>query len=171
MSDGAHLGVSASRALRTILGGEPSPTEDEGFTPAQMRAWLEEPHREIVYPDGPLGVQRTPEQEVAGAAGYEESARQAAKAMLAYLDAHPEHRELPLDDEIDLDRWRVRNYKGKPRVIRKGVYTLMKADGVSLEKLGLSGFQAGWAFNAARYALGEPPAPNPALLTIGERPA
>lgn len=29
MADGAHLGVSASRALKTILGGEPSPTEDE----------------------------------------------------------------------------------------------------------------------------------------------
>ena len=36
MSDGAHQGVGAERALGTILGGEDQPHEEEKKTPAQV---------------------------------------------------------------------------------------------------------------------------------------
>lgn len=38
MSDGAHQGIGAERALKTILGGEPQPTEEERETVEEMRA-------------------------------------------------------------------------------------------------------------------------------------
>lgn len=40
MSDGANLGISATRALKTILGGEPSPTKEEGKSKEQLIADL-----------------------------------------------------------------------------------------------------------------------------------
>jgi hypothetical protein len=40
----------------------------------------------------------------------------------------------------------------------------MKDEGVDLGALGLTGFQWGWAVNAARYALSELPVANPAIL-------
>lgn len=38
MSDGAHLGVKADRALETILGGKEEPPSDERMSREQMRA-------------------------------------------------------------------------------------------------------------------------------------
>ena len=32
MSDGAHVGVTADRAIRTIIGGEPQPSDEETMT-------------------------------------------------------------------------------------------------------------------------------------------
>lgn len=46
------------------------------------------------------------------------------------------------------------------------VYDAMKADGVPLQELGLTGFQWGWAFNAARAVMSLPPVPNPAIVTV-----
>jgi len=40
MADGAHLGVSAERALATILGGEPSPTKDECMSDEEFAEWI-----------------------------------------------------------------------------------------------------------------------------------
>lgn len=40
MTDGAHLGISASRALNTILGGASSPTEEERKSQEDFAAWV-----------------------------------------------------------------------------------------------------------------------------------
>ena len=40
MMDGAHLGVTAEWALATILGGEPSPAEDERMTDGEFAEWV-----------------------------------------------------------------------------------------------------------------------------------
>lgn len=40
MSDGANLGISATRALKTIIGGEPAPTKEEGKSKEQLIADL-----------------------------------------------------------------------------------------------------------------------------------
>lgn len=40
MSDGAHLGVTAHRALDTTLGDMPSPEPKEGMSPEQMRKYI-----------------------------------------------------------------------------------------------------------------------------------
>src|SRR5512134_4119163 len=41
MSDGANMGISAIRALGTILGSEDQPTEEEINTPQEVRARIE----------------------------------------------------------------------------------------------------------------------------------
>jgi hypothetical protein len=46
------------------------------------------------------------------------------------------------------------------------LYETMKEAGVSFEELGLTGFQWGWAVNAARRCVELPPIPNPAILVI-----
>lgn len=77
MADGAHMGVSASRAVATIIGGEPAPTADEGRNPVQMREWLES------CPDYTEADYATLED------GYGECARWFAKRMLAAVLADP----------------------------------------------------------------------------------
>jgi len=130
-ADGAHLGVSAERALKTILGGEPEPTKDEQMDADTFRQWL-------------LSADR--------ADTYEESARLCARYLLEYLTAHPEDMQLPLNATL----------------LSEGVWDRAAVAMPDLEELGheLTGFQAGWAFNAARRCLELPPAPNPALLEV-----
>lgn len=41
MNDGAHMGIKASRALDTIIGGKEQPTEEEKATPKGVRARIE----------------------------------------------------------------------------------------------------------------------------------
>ena len=55
---------------------------------------------------------------------------------------------------------------GPVPVKERGLYDVMKDEGVDLATLGLTGFMWGWAVNAARYALNELPVPNPAILEI-----
>lgn len=158
MTDGAHAGITAGRALGTILGGDPSPTKDEGMTPAQMRAYLES------------GT---------GEDAYSESARRLGQAALALCDAHPEidWATVPVSDDLEFpdgvgdgtdwdQRWKNRIVKTEgfdtlwKRLDPEGYRRLMDEEGPT-------GFQFGWGTNAARYALGLPPTPNPALLTVG----
>jgi hypothetical protein len=154
MSDGAHLGVSAERALKTILGGEPEPTEDEQMDADTFRQWLVSADR---------------------ADTYEECARLCARYLLEYLTAHPEDMQLPLDATYDFER--AHRELGDTPLTTEALDQFRLSDGVwdratvaipELEALGhdLTGFQAGWAFNAARRCLELPPAPNPALITV-----
>lgn len=46
-------------------------------------------------------------------------------------------------------------------------YDAMKAAGHDLGALGLTGFQWGWALNAARRCVELPPLPNPAIMDLG----
>lgn len=142
MTDGAHLGIGAGRALDTILGGKPSPKPDEGMTSEEMRANLEAAH---------------------DASSYEGSANVAAKRILAFLDAHPEFDRVPSEGQYD---WTDREKYEGFHIVYPGMSELMSLAGVTFDDLGLSGFQYGWAVNAAKYARNAPPSPNPALLEI-----
>jgi hypothetical protein len=150
--DGAHLGVDASRAISTILGGEPSPAEEEGRTPEQMRAYLEQPNQ-------------TPD-EGDGDAWYAETARQIGRTILAFLDAHPEYRDLPADDTWEFPPHATSPDQG--RVTALGITGRLKEAGIDPdpEDYGITGFQFGWGCNAAKYALGAPPVQNPAILVL-----
>ena len=153
-ADGAHLGVSAERAIETILGGKPSPSADEQMDADTFRTWIK------TCPDN--------------VTGYGETARLAARYMLDYLTAHPEDMQLPLDREIDWERLQAEHGDAYPEgwydTYQKtpGLYDRMKVAGWPIDDLDLTGFMAGWAFNAARRCLEVPPAPNPALRTIGK---
>lgn len=153
--DGADLGVSADRALETILGGAPQP--ERRRTPDEMRA-------EILACEGP--------------SDYDGTSRWVARLILEAIAAEPELTTAPCETVYD---WDV--IKADPRyanatgsegvevmseyVVSRSLYDLLKDRGVPLAELGLTGFMWGWAFNAARYCLGLPPEPNPAIVTLG----
>lgn len=137
MSDGAHIGIGAERAIGTILGGEAQPTKDERRSPDQMRDWL-------------LAATLN------DATTYDGAARYASKLVLKYLSADPDRLSLPVENVYD-DQYNV---------VTPGLYDRMKRDGIPIDDLGLTGFMWGWAVNAARYSLTAPPVPNPAILTI-----
>lgn len=132
-TDGAHLGVNAERALDTILGGKPSPAEDEQMDAETFRTWIKTADRED---------------------SYGETARLCARYLLEYLTAHPEDVTLPLDQWL-------------PYRTSEGVWDKAMAENPRLKEMDLTGFMVGWAFNAARRCIELPPAPNPALMTIG----
>lgn len=152
-ADGAHLGVDAERALKTILGGEPSPGQDEQMDAETFRTWIKTADRED---------------------SYGEAARLAARYLLEYLTAHPEDMRLPLDDVHDWNRMRAElgdRFTSPDELLRyrtqEGLFDKAAAEYPALKNMDLTGFMVGWAFNAARRCLEIPPAPNGALFTIG----
>ena len=151
-SDGAHLGVKADRAMQTIVGGDPEPAEEERMTAAQMAEWI----RGAV-----------PESAAGPGWDYGECARYAAKLVLDWLFADPTRATGPVESV-----WRTgpdgKTDWSNPVIEQPGWYERMKADRVPIDDLGLSGFQWGWAANAARRCLELPPVPNPAIVTIDD---
>lgn len=142
MSDGAHLGVSADRALGTILGGEPSPEEDEQMGVIEFRAYIMQPDQEAL--------------------DYGEAARRVARMILEFFMADPHRATIPTETvyQQPVD-W------SNPVVLERDLYAVMKDNGIPLADLGLSGFQWGWAVNAARRCVELEPVSNPAIVTIG----
>lgn len=133
MNDGAHLGVNAERALKTILGGAPPPSPEECESPATMLQRL----RALPAPtlDGPRP-------------DYGEACDQLAGFMIRLLLADPKLAQLPLEE-------------------RQGGPSFWKAcEQAGLPDLGYTGFQAGWAFNAARRCVELGPEKNPAVIEI-----
>lgn len=154
MSDGAHQGVSAGRALDTILGGDPEPTADEEMTAAEMREWLLEAPR----CDDPTAM-----------ADYTTAARSGAGEILRWALANPERfSNYGCGTEYDWDADPDRGSNGmKPEFIKvRGLDGVLKEEGIPLETLGLTGFQWGWAYNAARRCLELPSVQNPAIVTV-----
>ncbi len=145
MSDGAHSGVGAGRALGTILGGDPQPAESEMRTPDEMRVWL------LACPDEETGDD------------YEWAARLTAKRALEAIEADPELRTVPMESTYDWGD--PPDHHNKPTITVRGLHDVLKERGVEFVP-GITGFQWGWAYNAAHYCLGDPPQPNPALVEV-----
>ena len=153
MSDGAHLGVGAERALETVLGGKEQPRDDERMSDEEFAAWIR-------------SADKTNE--------YGETARYAARLIVEFLEAHPEHLTTPGEaegafqvDGREATREEVMSGAAKFVRLRDGLYEVMETEGVYLGDLDLTGFMWGWAFNAARKVLGLGPVPNPAIVEIG----
>jgi hypothetical protein len=151
-ADGAHLGVSAARALDTILGGKPSPSADEQMDAETFRIWIKTADRED---------------------SYGEAARLCARYLLEYLTAHPEDSTLPLDPTYNWDRARAELGRSPDSIEEmnryrtgEGLWDRAAAVTPQLRQMDLTGFMVGWAFNAARRCLELPPAANPAILTV-----
>lgn len=154
------MGVGAGRALDTVLSGAPQPKARDKRDPDEMRAWL-------------LAADPDPERW-----DYEEAARYVGRVILEAFLADPRLASVPTEtvydwDEIKKDpRWTTAHGVEvmKEHVIAEGLYETLKQRDPStkrmLETSGLTGFQWGWAVNAARYCVELPPAPNPAILTI-----
>lgn len=142
--DGAHLGVTAERALSTIVGGAPQPSGDERMDAATFIRYIES------APDD--------------AASYNDTARLAAKWLLRHLRDHPTDINLPIDGRYECaipGDWTT------SRKVERDLYDAIKESCPSFDELGLTGFMWGWAANAARRCLEAPPLPNPAILDVG----
>lgn len=149
MSDGTQQGIGAERALETILGGKPTPEKDDHNSPAFWLARLRAKDDNIN--------------------GYEAHAEVMAKYILLAYESHPALRDAPnttkYQEPIDWsnpiilerdlsDRLKDEVYTDPQHSFRRALHEA-------------TGFSWGWAFNIARYALGLPPQPNPAIITIG----
>ena len=170
-NDGSTLGVDAERALETILGGKESPTKDEQASREEVRqrlgkaARLQDIEMRIEERDGEKAeVLYLKGKEMAFS--YGGCADVAARAVLDFLEMHPEHAELPMDNEYD---WKDYNCEGMPPLIQGGLYETMKQDGYDLGKIGLTGFMWGFAYNTARWLRYEwkKVEGNPAIMEIG----
>lgn len=148
MSDGTQQGIEAERALKTIVGGEPAPKEDEEKSP---EFWF----KRLTEKDDDID-------------GYDAHAEVMAKYIIQAYQKYPALTGIPNSsvylEPIDWD---------KPVILINNLSDFLKIvypDETHPFRKALSeatGFTWGWAFNIARYALGLPPQPNPAMLTIG----
>jgi hypothetical protein len=149
MSDGSQQGISPERAIRTILGGEPAPEKDDESSPGY---WL----KRLRAKDDNTG-------------GYDAHAEVMAKYILRAYESHPHLQSAPNSTKyVEPIDW------NNPVVLERDLSDRLKAevytDPAHPFRRALSeatGFTWGWAFNIARYALGLPPEPNPAIIEIG----
>ena len=137
--DGAQYGVDAESAMKAALGGEES-------TPRSTTAEMADRIRATTEPT-----------DYSGTADY------CAKLILEWLEADPTRAQGPTENVYQDGP----NGEWTGNVTEPGWYDRMKADGIPLDQLGLSGFMWGWAVNAARAIVELPEVPNPAIVSFG----
>ena len=154
MNDGAHVGLKAGTACRLILGADISENEsNEPMSVDEMREWLL---------TAPSVLECNPK-------SYTDAARVAAAELLRWAVANPStYNESAVETVYDWTNDPDHGTKGmKPEyVLKESAYQLMKRQGIPLGRLGLSGFQWGWAYNAVQRCLGLSSVSNPALIEI-----
>jgi len=157
MSDGAHLGIGAERAMKTIVGGEPHPTEAECETIEQMRA------RILAAP--------------IESKSYDGAATACARLILEAWKKYPQLIEVPHTGVYlnNADGQMVWEECGGAVTLVPGLHDALKQ--VYRERpealavlSGLTGFQWGWAVNAALRCIDQPPVQNPAIVTVEAKP-
>lgn len=142
--DGAHEGVPAGDGMRLAISGGKAPAQ--GMTSADMEAYL---------------LQEEPDAE-----GYSESAKRTARFILTTLRAHPELQTAPVESVWD---WSKFDGGDMPPLLEPGLDTLLEQtdrEGYKAAVGGITGFQWGWAVNAARHALGLRRVANPAIVEV-----
>jgi len=166
-SDGAAFGIDAERALRTILGGEPAPTEGEQEDRETVRARVAAAF--VRFRDG------------AAPDGYGDCCDMVAGALVHFFEAMPEALEWPSENTY---QWRVPGGEWvdhvrdlpqdtdfdfgsvESRAVGPDLYATFKTEYPRVEDLGITGFQWGWATNCARWLFEVPPQPNPAIMVL-----
>jgi hypothetical protein len=152
--DGADLGMTAQDGMEAALGSD-EPKQER--SPAEFRAMIE--------------ADQDPRT-------YSGCANATALALLGLMEARPELATWPAEVEGAFF------YKGTNNLIPRGqhipynaeyrrvddrdLYSELKRTRPDLIRVfeELTGFQWGWAVNAAKTILGQPPVPNPAIVTI-----
>lgn len=166
--DGADLGVSAGRALDTVVGGADQPGDDE-------RARLEEFAARIRRTPLPGDGQPIHERRDLGRDAYSFAGDALAHAFLVLEEEQPGilDKRLVYGDaperfaEADR-RWWDENMKGTEQEANAAVWEAFCErwpDGDDWIG-GATGFMVGWAHNAARTINNLPPVPNPAIVTL-----
>jgi len=149
MTDGTQQGISAKRAIETIIGGKPAPEKDDESSPAYWLKRLREKDDDIN--------------------GYEAHAEVMAKYILLAYETHPHLQQAPNTrkyvEPVDWNNPVVLEHDLSDR-LKDEVYT-NPTHPFRRALSNATGFTWGWAFNIARYAIGLPPQPNPAIIAIG----
>lgn len=167
MSDGAHLGVTAGRALETILGGKESPGDDE-LNPSG------EVERRVRAAPRPLEGQPIHERDL-GDDAYSLATDAIAHAILLVLDDDPTllDRELRYDEAFFEAHphagWETKAaLLGKPRDPTDALWDAVTGRWPEFDDWvgGATGFQVGFACNAARFARDRGPVSNPAIVEM-----
>jgi len=158
MSDGSNLGVTARRALDTILGGDPSPTEDEIQTPEQVSA-------RIMNAPSPLEGGHV--FETYGEDGYAVAADAIAKAFLLVALDDPDILDRPVywgpeNTEIE-DLWGKQASSPETAVWDK---VCAQWPGFDEWLGGASGFMVSFAYNTVKYIIGQEVTGNSAIVEI-----
>jgi hypothetical protein len=158
MTDGANLGITAGRALGTILGGDEQPSDEEKATPEQVR-------ERVMAAPSPCEGEPIWDRHIDDEA-YSLAADCIAKAFLL----------LEADDPGLLDRkvfWSKENTDieslwDKQRDASSAAWDATTAKWPGFDEWigGASGFMVGFAYNTARYVTGAHPAGNPAIVTF-----
>lgn len=153
--DGAHLNYTADAGLKAVLGDSEEQASAERMTDEQFAAYIRE------CPDD-------------AATSYEGGARLAARYMLVWLEAHPSEQWRPLEDEIDWKKFEADSVtmedwetKRSQYIAVEGAYDRIAEEYPAIHDIGLTGFMAGWAWNAARKVLNLAPQVNPAIVEVG----
>lgn len=146
-TDGAHDGMNAHDAMKAAIAGD-QPEPEALMTVQQMRDYL----LSATFDD----------------MTYEGCARYAAKLILEWLMEDPPRANGPTENVYQHEANGQMTWPAV--VLQEGWYELMCAgeEWASINQLGLSGFQWGWAVNAARRCVELPEVPNPAIMIIGE---
>jgi hypothetical protein len=141
MGDGTNLGIDAERALKTILGGEPSPGEAEQQTPEQVRARVE----------------------AAKPTSYSGATDCLTRAVLRLFAEREDTQVWPTDPGYDTIDGKFQAVGPNLFDAAKGVATPDEAEAFD----GCTGFMWGFAVNQARWILGQHPGANPAIVELG----
>lgn len=97
-----------------------------------------------------------------GPSGYDGTAEYCAKLIVEWLSEDPSRAQGPPENVYESGP----NGEWTGTVTERGWYDRMKADGIPLGQLDLTGFMWGWAVNAARAIVELPPVPNPAIIEL-----
>lgn len=167
MSDGAHLGVGAGRALDTILGGQEQPNEKERQTCEQVRARVMAAplpgEGEGLWPHVEAGTQV---KEGALADTYTLATDCLAHAFVVLAEEKPalldEQRFYPNDCDVEI----LRGKPMSPETAMWEAFTARWPEGDDWVG-GASGFMVGFAFNVCRFLVEKPPVLNSAIVTVG----
>lgn len=156
MSDGSNLGITASRALGTILGGEEQPKEEEKAT----REQVEQRVRNAPLPVGTPIWEREDVQD-----SYSLAADAVAHAFLVVVDENP---ELLNTVEYYPDDYEVEILRGKQKSPEDAVWNATIERWPNADDFwgGVTGFMVSFAYNTVRYIKEEPPKPNSAIIEI-----
>lgn len=157
MSDGSNMGITAGRALGTILGGDEQPTEDEKATKEETRA------RIMSRPDPSVDERAWDMAE--GEDGYSFATDCIAKAFILIEEKYPGTLETKLYYPDDFEYEPLRGMERSPEM---AVWEKAAEEWPSFKKWagGASGFMVGFAYNVARWLTEKPIVQNPAIITV-----
>ena len=160
MTDGANLGITARRALGSILGSEDQPTDEERTTSEETRARLEA----APLFEGPKPWDGDKD------SAYSMATDSIGHAFLILIEEDPSLLEPRLYPDTypngePMDEW----LKGKTMDPDSMLWQAMKERWPHADDWvgGASGFMVGFALNSALFASGRGPIANPAIIEIG----